>query len=484
MLSKSQYTRYLQCPKLFWLYRKDRNKLTPPSFHQQQIFAMGTKVGLIAQELFPGGTGIPFSPDGIEGMAIRTENLIAGGGTTIYEASFIYDDIFAAVDILRFSEGKWHLYEVKSSTGVKDYYLDDAAIQYYILENSGLEMGTVNIVHIDKGYVRSEELDIEALFAVKDITEEVLTRQAGIGERIGDMNGVLCGGEPDIPIGPHCISPFECSAYDYCWKELARIPEESVFTLNRAPLEEKFELYHRGIVNVSDVPPEGRPLMQQLQIGGNVSIDRDAIVSFVSSLARPVSHLDFESFQQPVPEYPGTKPFSQIPFQYSLHTEKENGLEHREFLGKTGEDPRRALAERLIMDVPPKGTVLAYNMGFEKSIIGSLAATFPDLAVALKAIAGRIDDLMIPFKQGWYYAPAMNGSYSIKKVLPALVPEMEKAYEELPVVHNGGEASAIWESLGDMRDEGKVENIRKGLLEYCRLDTLAMVKVLEKLREI
>jgi len=482
MLSKSQYTRFLLCPKLLWLSRHDRSRLAPPSPHQQQLSAMGGRVGRTARDLFPGGVEIPYDPQDFPGMVRRTDELIRSGTETIYEASFLYKDVFAAADILHYEQGQWHIYEVKASTGVKDYYLDDGAIQYFILNNSGLKAGSVNIVHINNRYVRGETLDLHSLFTVRDITEQVITRQESIQERIDRMKGILEGEEPKAPIGPHCLSPFTCGARDYCWGELAGIPEQSVFTLARTNQEERFKLYHQGFVRLEDIPLAGRSPQQQRQIRGETFMDREEIDRFLRSLTYPLSHLDFESYQQPVPSFPGTKPFSQIPFQYSLHIETGTGLEHREFLAPQREDPRRLLAEQLIRDIPGEGTILAYNRGFERSIIGSLSGLYPDLAKDLRALAARIEDLMTPFQKGWYYTPAMGGSYSIKKVLPALVPEMEDAYRALPVVHNGGEASALWLSLETEEDEVRIEAVRRGLLAYCRLDTLAMVKILEKLR--
>ncbi len=483
-LSKSQYTRFLLCSKLFWLSRHDRSRLAPPSFQRKQLFAQGAEVGRAARDLFPGGREIPYTPEDYPAMVRLTRELLDEGVRTIYEASFLFNNVFVAVDILHYGEGGWQLYEVKSGTGVRDYYLDDGAIQYYVLAGSGITPESVRIVHINNRYVREGELDLHRLFSFRDITEEVRARQEGMDDRIDRMEQVMKGEEPRVPIGPHCLSPYECGAHGYCWKTLAGIPENSVFTLGRSHLEERFDLYRRGILRVSEIPPEGRNSLQQLQIRGEEHRDGEMIGKFLSPLASPITHLDFESFQQPLPEYPGTKPYSQIPFQYSLHIEGENGLEHREFLGPVGEDPRRALAESLIGDIPGKGTILAYNRSFERRIIGSLAGLYPDLAPALRSLAARIEDLMTPFQKGWYYHPAMGGSYSIKRVLPALVPEMENAYGALPGVHNGAEASAVWNSLAGEEDREKGEEIRRGLLAYCELDTLAMVRILEKLREL
>ncbi|MDT8296967.1 MAG: DUF2779 domain-containing protein [Spirochaetaceae bacterium] len=485
MLSKSQYLKYLQCPKAFWLYRKDKSKLTPPSPLQQQIFDTGTEVGEVAWGLFPGGRLIPFNITNIPGMARQTRTAITNSTDTIYEASFIVDKLFVAVDILHREEDSWHLYEVKSSTGVKDTYIDDAAVQCYVLEKSGIKLTSMNIVHINNRYVLDGELDLKQLFSILDVTDEARLRVAEIPLRIDEMKSILAGPEPHRPIGPHCLSPYECDAKDYCWKTLAGVPENSVFTLTTANPERKFDLYKSGIANIADVPPEDCTMAQQLQIQGELHIEPDPIREFVRDLVYPITHLDFESFQSAVPQYQGTQAYTQIPFQYSLHIEENPGnLLHKEFLGPIGTDPRRELAEQLLADIPEEGTILTYNQKFEKSIIGKLAKAFPDLKTPLLALNERVRDLMLPFQKRWYYHPAQNGSYSIKKVLPALVPEMDEAYKNLPGVNNGGEASSTWSALPRNADPNQVEQIRSELLAYCRLDTHAMVKILDVLRQV
>ncbi len=491
MLSKSQYTKYLQCPKAFWLYRNDKGKLTPASGRQQQMFDTGTTVGELARQLFPDGDTVEFDIANITGMTHRTRELIDTGAETIYEASFLFDDVFVAVDILRKEAGFWNIYEVKSSTSVKDVYIDDAAVQAWVVENSGLQLKTINVAHINTRYEREGELDIQQLFAVRNVSERAHLRMKDIPERITAMKQVQQDGEPDFPIGIHCLNPYECDAKDYCWRQLAEIPEKSVFTLTAARRDTKFELYKSGIIKLEDVPLEDCTPAQRIQVLGELHVEKEPIAEFLSSLEYPITHLDFESFQPAIPEYQGTRPYAQIPFQYSLHIENSPGLDgsekplkHKEYLATIGTDPRRDLAENLLSDIPASGTILVYNQVFEKQVIGRLAETFEDLREDLLNLNHRIRDLMLPFKERWYYHPDQNGRYSIKKVLPALVPKMEKAYSTLPGVSNGGEASAVWSVIQREMDQKKVAEIRQGLLAYCELDTLAMVKILEVMRYV
>ncbi len=212
-------------------------------------------------------------------------------------------------------------------------------------------------------------------------------------------------------------------------------------------------------------------------------INKEKIKEFVYTLTYPIYHLDFETFQQAIPEFKGISPYQQIPFQYSLHIEHLDGmLEHKEYLAQDGIDPREEIAKRLYEDIPSNVTVLAYNMSFEKGVIKRLADLYPNLSIHLLSINENMKDLMIPFQKKHYVTPSMNGSYSIKYVLPALVPEFAKAYKELDGVQNGSQAMNAFANMSKMEEIEK-EKTRTSLLEYCKLDTLTMVKVLEKLRK-
>lgn len=489
-LSKSLYTRGLQCVKSLWLKKYDPDKLTPPDSAAEAIFETGNQVGDLACELFPGGREVPYEGSGFEEKIALTKQWMDEGVRDIYEASFEYDGIFIMVDILHINEDtSVEIYEVKSSTDVKDVYLHDVSIQFYVLAGLGYTIKCANVVHINNQYVRGEELDIHELFTIVDVTETVLEMQENIPSYLAHFEGHLSNKEhaPNVDIGPHCSDPYDCDARAHCWQH---IPEYSIFDISRLNKNKKFDLYRQGIVHFEDISDVSAfSANQQLQITAELEqreiIDQQAIRNFLNSIIYPVYHLDFETFQQAIPQWPGLRPFEQIPFQYSVHIQHKDGrLEHREHLAKEGEDPRRALAEALVADIPEDVMVLAYNMGFEKGVIKRLAALYDDLAPHLMAIHDNIQDLMLPFQKKAFYDPKMRGSYSIKQVLPALVPEMEKAYKELDLVHHGGEAMQAFAQLVSMEDPEHKKRMRQSLQEYCKLDTLAMVKILEKLKEV
>ena len=216
-----------------------------------------------------------------------------------------------------------------------------------------------------------------------------------------------------------------------------------------------------------------------------IEVDKSAIQSFLHSLTYPLYHFDFETYQQAIPEFNGVRPFQQIPFQYSLHIEhKDKPLEPKEFLGNQGSDPREPLVKQLVSDIPLGATVLAFNASFEQSVLRGLAEQFPKYKDHLQNISNNIVDLAMPFQKKYYYQPEMKGKFSIKIVLPLLVPEMEKAYDNLDLIHNGGEAMQAFAVLAEKSNQDEIDRIRESLKRYCELDTLAMVKILDKLKRL
>ena len=488
-LSKSLYIRGLQCEKSLWLKKKKPEVLQAPDDGAQAIFDTGTSVGELACELFSGGERIEYTGD-FSSQIAKTKELMEHGIKIIYEATFCFDGILVMVDILRVGKDGLIINEVKSSTSVKEVYIDDASIQYYVISSLGYKVSAINIIHIDNSYVRGEKLELEKFFHTEDVTEQVRQKQADIPQILGKFDEILSKDvEPDIDIGPHCSDPYLCDAWEYCWCEQRGIPEYSIFNISRLRSDKKFELYKSGVVKFEDIKELDKfNASQQIQIRSELSqeeiIDKDAIKEFLGTLSYPIYHLDFETFQQAVPEFIGLSPYEQIPFQFSIHKDDGKGnLEHFEFLAEVGADPRYELALNLIKFIPQDACVLAYNMSFEKRVIRRLAVNYPQVSNELMAIHDNIKDLMAPFVSKSYYHPKMRGSYSIKYVLPALVPEFESAYKDLNLIHHGGEAMQAYEAMAFM-NETQRDAYKKALLAYCKLDTLAMVKVLEKLREV
>lgn len=492
-LSKSKYTRYCQCPKMLWMdtYKKELAKEDPAL---QRRFDEGNEVGDLAMGLL--GEYVEttaYTEEGrldIPAMLKNTKKYLAQGAENICEAAFSKNRCYCAVDILHKTESGYDIYEVKSSTEIKEVYLIDCAYQKWVLESSGLKIGRVHIAYINNKYVKNGEVDIHRLFNIEDVTDQLTPYYAVVKDNttaaiayISDKN------EPQMDIGVQCSSPYECPYLDYCSRNL---PVPNIFNLYRLQAKKADELYKEGIVSFDDIVKSGMDLnrIQHMQVQAELlqlptHVDKPGIKAFLDTLSYPLYFLDFETFQTCVPLYDGLKPFQQVPFQYSLHyIEGANGeLKHKEFLADENSDPRRALAERLVWDIPQDVCVLAYNKAFECTRIKELAETFPDLAEKLLNIRDNIRDLLDVFRDGFVYDRAMGGSLSIKSVLPALFPDNpDLNYHNLDDVHNGGEAMAAFLSLRGM-EKSERDNLRASLLAYCKLDTLAMVLLWQRLRE-
>ena len=485
-LSKSKYCKAVQCSKILWL---DKNK---PEVAEQttrdEILENGIEVGKLARDIFGKYVNINFN-ENLEVMLNQTKEQLLKGSTIITEATFCYDNCMCSIDILKNNKDGFEIFEVKSSTEIKDIYIDDISYQIYVLSNLGYKVKNANIMYINNQYERHGKLELEKLFNIKNVTDIAMLKQDEIKKKINEIDEYIVNeNEPNETIGLQCSNPYECEYWNYCTKEL---PEQNVFSIRRMKKKEKFNLYYSGNYTYKDLLKQDIDYKFKEQIEFELynkepKISRDKIRNFMKQLYYPLYFLDFETYQQPVPLYDGIRPYMQIPFQYSLHyIENENGeLKHKEFLANADEDPRRKLAERLVKDIPTNVCVLAYNMMFEKMVIKNLAELYSDLREPLMNIHNNIKDLMIPFKDRMYYTKEMQGSYSIKYVLPALFPnEPSLDYHNLSIVHNGGEAMSIFATLGN-RTEEEQKTIRQALLEYCKLDTFAMVKVWEKLKKI
>ena len=486
-LSKSQYIRGLQCPKSLWLHKHKPELKDTPDEQTEWILKTGDRVGEFAKGLFPDGVEIAFDSSDFDGMVAKTKALIESGTEVIYEAAFKEKGIFVMVDLLVKNGAFWDIYEVKSSAKVKEYQLNDAAIQWYALCDV-LDLNRAFIVHIDTNYVRGAELDVDALFKIVDVTATVRQKQDTIEKNLQAFESILDAEMPDTDIGAHCTDPHVCDFYGHCW---AHIPDFSIFDLYRMNGQKKFEMYQQGIVDLEDIPQEMKlNATQALQVSTvktqKPHIDVSVIKAFTERVRYPINFFDFETFQDAVPRFEGQKPFEQIPFQYSLHILHEDGkLEHREFLADENEDPREPLIKQMLHDITGTGSIVAYNQGFEKGVIKGLSKHYPAYAKALLKLNERFVDLIEPFRKRGYYHPDFNGSFSLKSVLPALFPDdAELDYKQLGSVQNGGHAMHTFANLHLLEDKSLREQIRADLLAYCRLDTLAMVRIWERLKSI
>ena len=485
-LSKSKYLQGLQCPKLLWMSYHAKDQFPPLDPETQAIFDQGNEVTKLARTLFSDGIEIDGDPKDIEVLLKTTQELLLLR-KPLYEAAIRYKNTFARPDILTPNkDGSWDLYEVKSSTEVKDVHYEDVAFQKYCYEGAGLRIRKIYLAHINNEYVKNGPIDPKGLLAQEDVTEEAQKLAMQVEERVNGMIGILNQKEcPEIAIGPQCSDPYDCPLQELCWEH---VPEDSVFIFNRIRKDKAFAFINDGFLRAVDVPPASlkstsHQVVYKCHVENKTHVDPAAVRAFITQLESPIHFIDFETVGAAIPLYDGTRPYQQVPFQFSLHilrgSEKE--LEHHAFLAEGADDPRPEFLNRLKALIGPKGSIVAYNLSFEQGRLQESVEAYPEYKDWLSEIDGRFVDLMTPFQKFDYYDPKQLGRYSIKSVYPALI---GGSYDGL-TISDGSQASREYTrvtfSNGATEDERR--RVYDGLLEYCKLDTGAMVEVLHVLRK-
>lgn len=485
-LSKSKYLIGLQCHKLLWIHYNAKDQLPPVDEQTQAVFDQGHEVGLLAQKLFPNGITIP-SDLSLDDAINHSQGLLRQR-RPLFEAAFAYQRTFARIDVLNpVRGGKWDLIEVKSSTAVKDPYLDDVAFQRYCYEGAGIPIRRCYLMHINNEYIRHGEVDPVQLFVKEDITEVVAGKFTGIEERIQQMLDVIGRVEcPEIGIGPHCGDPYECPFVSICWKGVNKV-ENNLFSLTRLGAK-AWDLYQEGVVR-NDKIPASFPLseIQRIQVKAEQTdkphVDHAAVAEFLQSLEYPLYLLDFETFQTAIPVVDGTRPYQQVPFQFSLHAAKSLQSEpnHYSWLWDGEGDPRKTLIDQLMPILDDKGSIVVYSASFEMTRLRECVDAYPQFSTKVEKALARIVDLYEPFRSFAIYYPAQHGSASLKSVLPALT---GKNYEKL-TIQNGGQASEEFKRVmfGEMSRE-EHQKIRQDLEAYCWLDTMGMLDIIKALNRL
>ena len=483
-LSKSLYCKGLQCKKILWLTKYKPEVMT--IIDNESIMETGNAVHEVARYLFGEHINIEYTDD-LSQMIKDTYNTIESyRDVIITEASFKYQNNFCSIDILKKKGDRYEIYEIKSSTELKDVYIDDASYQYYVLTNLGLNVTKCSIVVINRNYERVGQIELDKLFLINDITEKVINLQTKVKTNLIEISKYMENTtEPVKDLDLECFKPYDCPFFAYCSRNL---PHPNVFDIGVKPGTKGLKYYQQGYRSFADLLNAKISAKQRQHIEYTVYdkpdyLDKAKIKAFLATLTYPLYFLDFETYQMAIPLYDHVRPYEAVPFQYSLHYQERTKakLMHKEFLAKPGGDPRRELALHLVNDIPEDVTVLAYNMSFEKGRIKRLAEIYPDLSEHLMNIHNNIKDLEIPFSKGYYYSKNMGASSSIKKVLPALFPgDPELDYHQLELIQNGADAMDSFRAMENMEPD-ELAYTKERLLKYCELDTYAMVKILEKL---
>ncbi len=479
-LSKSRFTAGLQCHRLLWwrVHEPDAPELTA-GLADQAILDQGTRVGELARSYVPGGRLVDLPYDAFAERITATRRLLAEGVPAIYEASFSAGHVYAAVDILTREPDGLHLIEVKSTTSLKEEHLPDIAIQLHVLGRSGLEPARAELMHLNRActYPRLEDL-----FVREDATVEARALQPALPAEIEAQLRMLAGGLPDVAIGPQCRRPRRCPFYDRCHRVL---PPHHVSTLYRVR-EAGADLLARGHETIDRLPVAGLSPVQRRQrqaVRTGWLIVEPGLAAALKAFREPLSFLDFETVGLAIPVWDGCHPYDAVPAQFSCHHLAADGiLTHDECIADGPADPRPEMARRLLDACSGPGTIVAYNAVFERRGIETLAAAVPQLAGDLLAVAGRLADLL-PVVRDHVYHPGFGGSFSLKAVLPALVPG--PGYDDLEIAEGTAASVELGRLMFDTSmgvDERR--HLRAALLRYCAQDTLALVGLLGRLREL
>jgi hypothetical protein len=483
-LSKSRLLSFLQCPKRLHL-ALHRPDLAEEDEGAARRMAAGHGVGEIARRLHPGGVLIGHDDDLGAALAETAERVKPSPRVPLFEATFEHEGVLVRADLMLPQGRGWRMVEVKSSASVKDYHLRDCAIQTWVARHAGIRVQSTAVAHVDTAFVYAGGDNYRGLLKEVDVDEDIEALAGEVPGWVSAAKAVLAGPEPAIPVGGQCDDPFPCPFYAHCSRDLPPGPEYPVELLpGTAGKRLAAALRASGIDDLRDAPEErfesdSFRRIWQATVSGEAFLD-PAAAEELQRLGWPRHYLDFESVQFAVPVWAGTRPYQQLVFQWSCHTESEDGqVTHREFLDTSGQDPQRRFAESLLAALDDDGPVFVYNQGFEATRLKELAERFPDLAGALTEIVGRMVDLL-PITRRHYYHPEMKGSWSIKAVLPTV--DADLAYDGLETVAHGQDAQAAYQELiaPETTSERKAE-LERGLLEYCMRDTLALLKLTHRL---
>lgn len=482
-LSKSRFLAGLQCARQLWwrAHEPEAPELVAGSA-LQRIFDRGNRVGELARGYVPGGVLIDLPHRDLAGRVAATAEALAAGAPVVYEASFLADGVFVSVDILARERGGFALCEVKSTLEVKEQHLPDVAIQLHVVRGAGLPVTRAELMHLNR---ECRHPDLSNLFVRAPVTHRLDPWLRETPARIAALHAVLAGPLPEIAPGPHCGVPYECPFLARCQPPR---PPHHVSTLHGIRAAKVEALAAAGYATLLDLPPDhrcGRIARRQIRsVQGGELIAEGGLRRALATLRPPLGFLDFETVSPPIPAWPGCRPYQQVPVQFSLHLAGEDRpLAPRSWLAEPGSDPRRPFAEALIAACAPARTLVAYNAPFERQRLAELGEALPDLAPALDALAAKIEDLL-PIVRNHVYHPGFGGSFSLKAVLPALVPGL--GYDDLPI-QDGDTASALLEALllaPESFTPEQAQDLRDALLAYCGRDTSGLLQLHRRLLAI
>jgi CRISPR/Cas system-associated exonuclease Cas4 (RecB family) len=485
-ISKSKFLQGLQCPKLIWSAFNAKHLLPEADANTQAVFDQGHEVGKLAKRIFPNGIDIVSDPTDFE-KAIQLTQKHLPSRRPIFEAALSANGGFARVDILNpIGKNEWDIIEVKSTTGLKDVHIPDLAFQAWVFTTAGIKIRRCFLSHINNQFVRHGEIDPTEFFTLRDVTAEVSAFSRGMEEQFDDMGKIIRAAKcPDVQIGKHCDSPYTCPLHEHCWSFL---PAQNVTELYDDKKGRRWDLLKRNILRISEIPTDyplspKQVIQRKVAQSGTPHVEHTEIQTFLKNLEYPLHFLDFETFSTAIPMFDGTRPYEQIPFQFSLHIVHKPGTkpEHRKYLAEGRNDPRAEFMQVLRKAIEPSGSIVVFNASFEKSRMKECAELLPEYESWVNSVNQRVVDLLNPFKAFHFYHPDQRGSASMKQVLPAMTGKDYSKFE----IQEGGAASRefVRVTFSDV-SESERKRVRKALELYCGQDTEGMVWILDTLRGV
>ena len=480
LISKSAFIKAEQCLKHFYLYKNHPYLRDALSKEKQLIFKRGTDVGIFAQQLFPGGIDVTQGEKRDQQLfADKTKELISKGVNTIYEATFIYDDLLVMVDILHKQDGKWTAYEVKSSLKITETYVKDACFQYFVIKNCLPELSDFNLLTMNPKYVLKGALDIAGLFKTTSVMKDALKNMDYFRHKTQVAKLTLEQGKiPDIKIGPHCFQPYACDFLCTCWKNTD--DPSSILTLGKLTKQDLFDPYDKNIkrideIDINTIGSKEIKIQVKAAIEHKEPVFQTEIGNFIKDVKLPFCSLDIEVWMPAIPFYQGTKPFQQIPFLFSMIWEERGELKKYSYFKPINEDLRKEFLEKIIEMTKPYQTILMFDKSLEENILNQLVELFPEYRKDIDTFKSKINDLAEPVKKGNYYHPEMKGNFTLKSMAPLV--NQEAGFNNLEI-QSGITAMYIYESLL-LQNAIEAEQVKAQLIEYCEMDALITYQLLD-----
>ena len=492
-ISKTDFLKFYECSSYFWFYKNRKEVLTEKQRDPfaERLIEQGQHVEVKVRELFPEGKMVYTYQE--EALA-DTKRLLEEGAKTIFQASFQHDGLFIMCDVLIWNElfNGWDLYEVKSSsatdtTSKKEHHLIDATFQKLVLDASGLKVVNVYLIELNKEFVKDGEIDLDELFIQSEITTEIIDREKLILADINHAKNILQAEQPTKCDCRYKGRSRHCPAFNYLYPAT---PDYSVYDLTAIGSSKKklALLVDEGVLDIKDIR-EDHDLSKKhknqwrVYVDDEVILEKEILKEEMDALAFPIYFLDYETLPLAIPEYDGTFPYQQTVIQYSLHIlQKDGEIIHKEYIHREKTSPQKIIAKNLREDIGDVGSVIVWNKGFEAKCNKDLAAANPEYANFLLGVNARIYDLMEVVKKQKYLHKDFKGKYSIKTVLPVMCPELD--YSTLDV-SNGTQAVMEYENLvfGNYPPE-QIDQGFQNLLDYCKLDTYAMLRIYEEINKL